>query len=242
MAKYAASTYGDEIADVYDELYSSYDPAALDTLAELAGDGPVLELGIGTGRIALPLAARGLEVHGVEASAAMLEKLRSKPGGNDIAVTRGDFSTVTLNQRFPLIFVAFNTFFSLHSQEDQVRCFQSVASLLAEGGVFVLEGFVPDFGRDRGRLSVARITPGGLWLDAARHNPAAQVLEFQLVQLSNAGIRLFPNRIRYAWPSELDLMARLAGLRLRERWSGWQRQPFTASSLTHIAVYGRATP
>jgi SAM-dependent methyltransferase len=238
---YAASTYGDEIADVYDALHGELDPAAIATLAALAGRGPVLELGIGTGRLALPLQERGLIVHGIDASAAMVGKLRAKSGGGDIPVTMGDFSLVTLDQSFELIFVAFNTFFGLSTADDQVRCFRNVASMLRPGGVFVIEAFVPDLGRfDRGqRLAVTQIEPRAVWLEASRHDAASQIVDCQLVRLSGAGVQLFPLRIRYAWPVELDLMAKLAGLRPRDRWSGWDRQPFLPASAAHVSVYER---
>jgi 2-polyprenyl-3-methyl-5-hydroxy-6-metoxy-1,4-benzoquinol methylase len=238
---YTASTYGDEIAEVYDALHGELDPDAVATLTELAGQGPALELGIGTGRLALPLKQRGLSVRGIDASRAMIDKLRNKPGGSDIAVTIGDFSSVTLEERFELVFVTFNTFFSLLSQEDQFRCFSNVASMLRPSGTFVIEAFVPDLGRfDRGqRLAVSRIEPETVWLEAAIHDAANQRVDSQLVRLSTAGIRLFPIRIRYAWPSELDLMARAAGLRLRGRWAGWRKQPFSAASGVHVSVYER---
>jgi SAM-dependent methyltransferase len=143
MTEYSASTYGDQIVDVYDALFGDYDSSAITLLADLAGDGPALELGIGTGRLALPLAERGVAVQGIDASAAMIEKLRTKLGGASIRVAVGDFSNVALEERFSLIFVAFNTFFALQTQEDQVRCFRSVASHLREGGTFLIEAFVP---------------------------------------------------------------------------------------------------
>jgi SAM-dependent methyltransferase len=241
MIEYAASTYGDEIADVYDALFGDHDPSAITALADLAGQGPVLELGIGTGRLALPLAERGVTVHGIDASPAMVAKLRSKPGAANIAVTIGDFSSVALDQKFELVFVAFNTFFALRTAEDQVRCFRHVASLLRSGGSFLIEAFVPDLGRfDRGqRFSVSRIEPREVWLEAALHHASNQVVDAQLVRLSDKGARLFPIRIRYAWPAELDLMAQVAGMRLRDRWSGWNRQPFSAGSASHVSVYER---
>lgn len=242
MAEYGPSTYGDGIADVYDTLFEGYDPAAVTTLVDLAGGGPALELGIGTGRLAVPLSGHGVSVHGIDASSAMVEKLRARPGGAAIPVTIGDFSTVTLERRFQLVFVAFNTFFALPTQDDQVRCFRNVASMLREGGSFLIEAFVPDLGRfDRGqRLSVSRIEPDAVWLEASNHHPHTQVVESHLVRVCNTGIRLFPIRIRYAWPSELDLMALAAGLRLRDRWSGWSREPFSVESRAHVSVYERA--
>jgi SAM-dependent methyltransferase len=236
---YGPSTYGDEIAEVYDALHGDSDPQAAVTLAELAGQGPVLELGIGTGRLALPLAERGLSVRGIDASPAMVQKLRSKPGGATIPVTIGNFASATLDEQFALVFVAFNTFFALVTAEDQARCFRNVASMLRPGGSFLLETFVPDLGRfDRGqRLAVNRIEPDAVWIEAARHYAASQVVDSHFVRLSNAGVQLFPIRIRYAWPSELDLMAQMAGLRLRERWSDWTKRPFVSGSATQISVY-----
>src|ERR671924_1272067 len=159
MEEYLASTYGDRIADHYDALHPEADPAAIDLLAELAGSGPVLELGIGTGRLALPLVARGFSVHGVDASRAMVAKLREKQGGRDIPVSIGDFRHFELPQRFQLIFVAFNTFFALQSQEEQVECFRAAANHLNPDGCFLIEAFVPDvtrFDRDQ-RVSVRNV-------------------------------------------------------------------------------------
>jgi SAM-dependent methyltransferase len=239
MTEYVASTYGDEIAEVYDALFGEPDQAAIHTLVQLGGEGPVLELGIGTGRLALPLRERGLLVHGIDASRAMVEKLRGKLGGAAIPVTIGDFSRTVLEERFSLVFVVFNTFFGLQSQEDQVLCFRNVASMLRPDGAFLIEAFVPDVGRfDRGqRFAVSRIDRDQVWLEAARHQADTQVVDSQFVQLSAKGTRLFPIRIRYAWPAELDLMARVAGLRLRNRWSGWDGQPFSSASQAHVSVY-----
>jgi SAM-dependent methyltransferase len=241
MMSYSAATYGDEIADVYDTVHGEHDPTAIATLPALTGQGPALELGIGTGRLALPLAQRGITVHGIDASSAMIAKLRSKVGGADIAVTIGDFSRVIIDERFELVFVAFNTFFSLVTADDQVRCFYNVVSMLTPTGAFVIEAFVPDLGRfDRGqRLSVFRIEPRAVWIEASKHDAATQVVDSQLVRLSAEGVRLFPIRIRYAWPSELDAMARVAGLRLRDRWTGWNKQPFSSASMAHVSVYQR---
>ena len=243
MTNYDPSTYGDQIADVYDSLFGDPDQSAIAILAELAGKGPALELGIGTGRIALPLSERGVVVHGIDASTAMIERLRKKPGGADIPVVLGDFSRMSIEKRFALIFIAFNTFFGLQTQEEQIRCFRSVASHLSEDGLFLIEAFVPDMTRfDRGqRLAVSRIEPDKVWIEAARHNASMQLVDSQLVRLSNEGVRMFPVRIRYAWPAELDLMAQLAGLALRNRWGGWQRQPFSSASSFHVSVYARVS-
>jgi SAM-dependent methyltransferase len=239
---YDAATYGDRIADVYDDLYTGLDTeGAVETLAELAGNGPVLELAIGTGRLALPLAERGLEVHGVDASEAMVRKLREKPGGDRIPVTFGDFADVPVEGSFSLIFVAFNTLFALLTQEDQVRCFAHAATRLAEGGVFVVEAFFPDLGRfDRGQRTQSTLVDAQrVMLDVSRHDPVAQRIDSQHVVITEAGAKLYPVVVRYAFPSELDLMARLAGLRLTERWGGWRREAFTADSPRHVSVYTR---
>ena len=241
MKDYGISTYGDRIADVYDEWYSDHDPAdAVETLAELAGRGPVLELAIGTGRVAVPLAERGLEVHGIDASEAMVGGLRAKPGGAGIPVTIGDFADVGVDGRYSLIFVVFNTFFGLTTQERQVRCFENVAARLGDGGVFVIEAFVPDharFDRDQ-RVGVWRVEADRVLLEASRHDAAAQTVETQQIELGRGAPELVPIHIRYAWPSELDLMARLAGLRLLHRWADWRRSDFDGRSGGHVSVYG----
>jgi SAM-dependent methyltransferase len=243
MDDYGPSTYGDRIADVYDAwFHPPSDPAAaIDFLAELAGSGPALELAIGTGRIALPLATRGVEIQGIDASAAMVAKLREKPGGTDIAVTMGDFADVPVEGRFPLVFVVFNTLFALLTQDDQRRCLRNVADHLTDDGVFVVEAFVPDIARfDRGqRVDARRVEVGRAFLEVSRHDAGNQRVSSQLVVLEETGLRMFPVELRYVWPSELDLMAELAGLRLRERWGGWNREPFTGE-LTHVSVYERA--
>jgi hypothetical protein len=242
---YDASTYGDNIAEVYDEWYAKYARAytdgAVEYLAALAGKGPVLELAIGTGRVALPLVARGLEVHGIDASQAMVAKLRAKPGGDRIPVTIGDFADVGVSGEYSLIFVVFNTIFALLTQEDQIRCFRNVAGHLAKGGNFVVEAFVPDLGRfDRNqRFAVEGIDSNQVRIEASQHDPVSQTVQSRHIVLSDQGLKFYPLKIRYAWPSELDLIARLAGLRLRDRWGGWRREPFDASSGSHVSVYAR---
>jgi SAM-dependent methyltransferase len=249
MKDYGPETYGDRIADVYDELYTSGTAhhgfldteGAVDKLAELARGGPVLELAIGTGRLALPLAERGLEVHGIDASEAMVTKLRDKPGGERIPVTIGDFADVAVDGRYRLIFVAFNTLFALLTQEDQIRCFQNVAAHLTDDGVFVTEVFFPDVARfDRGqRVNANVIDVDRVMFDVARHDPVQQTVASQHVMLTQHGISLYPVNIRYAFPSELDLMARLAGLRLVHRWGGWREERFDADSARHVSVWAR---
>jgi SAM-dependent methyltransferase len=242
MKDYDESTYGDRVADVYDEWYAGLDPGpAAATLAELARSGPALELAIGTGRVALPLAARGVEVHGIDASEAMVARLRAKPGGEAIPVTMGDFADVGVEGRFALIYIVFNTFFALFSQDDQVRCFANVAAHLADDGVFVIEAFVPELARfERGqRVNANRVETDLVILDVSLHDPVEQRVSSQHVVLQPDAVRLQPVAIRYAFPAELDLMARLAGLELRERWGGWEREPFTAASGQHVSVYAR---
>jgi ubiquinone/menaquinone biosynthesis C-methylase UbiE len=241
MDKYQKETYGERIAGIYDELYAVYEPAAVETLGQLAGKGPALELGIGTGRIALPMSQQGVEMVGIDASPSMVEKLRSKPGGDQIPVTLGDFADVPVEGEFPLIYIMFNTIFALLTQEAQIRCFQNVARHLTTEGAFVLEAFVPDLTRfTRGQnLQVLNISENELRFDASQHDPVNQQVIAQHVFLTEAGVRLYPVQLRYAWPSELDLMARLAGLRLRSRWGDWKGGEFTASSGKHISVYER---
>lgn len=242
MQDYGTNTYGDLIADIYDQWYPQGEDTAAtaELLAELAGEGPALELAIGTGRIALPLAQRGVEVHGIDASEAMIAKLRGKPGGDRLAVTLGDFANVPVDGHYQLVYVVFNTFFALLSQQAQLRCFRNVAEHLTDAGLFVIEAFVPDLTRFARHqcTNVNRVAVDEIILDVSRHDPVGQRVDSQHVMLRTDGIRLSPVSLRYAWPSELDLMAQLAGLRLHDRWAGWHREPFTAASGGHVSVYG----
>jgi SAM-dependent methyltransferase len=240
--EYDRTTYGERIAAVYDVWYTAENfpaDAAVEVLAGLAGDGPVLELAIGTGRVALPLAARGIEVHGIDSSPAMVAKLREKPGGETIRVTMGDFADVGVEGRFPLVYLVFNTLFALESQDEQVRCFENVAVHLTDGGVFVTEAFTPEPERFHGHVEVSKIEHDAVHLNAHVVDRAEQRSESQHVVLTPTGATFYPVRLRWAYPAELDLMARLAGLRLRDRWSGWDRMPFTKSSGSHVSVYER---
>jgi SAM-dependent methyltransferase len=232
-----SATYGEPCAEVYDQWFSSSEPAAIDALAALAQGGRALELGIGTGLIALPLAARGIEVHGIDASPPMVAKLRAKPGGEAIPVAMGDFAEVGVDGDFKLVFVAFNTFFALQTQRDQVRCFQNAAAHLTADGVFVIEAYVPDAAFGGGPLRVMAVETDRVGLKASQHDPVQQKIKSQHVVFHQGEVRLYPVEIRYAWPAELDLMAELAGLRLRHRWSDWAGAPFTAASTKHISVY-----
>jgi SAM-dependent methyltransferase len=235
------------MAEIYDEwLGPTGDPQLIEQtvtrMVELAGDGRALELGIGTGRIALPLTQRGVEVHGIDASEAMVEKLRAKPGGANLPVTIGDFRDVPIEGRYSLVFVVFNTFFSLLSQEEQLICFENVATHLADDGVFLIEAFVPDLARyERNqRTATTVLKTDSVRLESSQHDPLTQRVDTTFMVLEEGRVRLFPLKIRYAYPSELDLMARLAGLRLKERWGGWNREPFTSSSPQHISLYSPA--
>jgi len=243
MNFYADETYGERVAEVYDDWFSEYDPHAIDTLAELAQNGRALELGIGTGRIALPLSERNVEVHGIDAAPSMISRLRSKPGSERITVTTGSFADIPVDGEFALVYVVFNTFFALPSQEEQVRCFRNVAAHLSPNGSFVIEAFVPNMARfTSGQVNWAtRVTEDLVELDVGRHDQATQRVVSQKVVITDGNVRLYPVQIRYAWPSELDLMAQLAGLQLRERWSNWNREPFTSESGKHISIYHRSS-
>ena len=239
MKEYIASTYGDHLADVYDQWFGPVEEAAIDMLAELAQSGRALELGIGTGRVALPLAERGIQVHGIDASEAMVSRLRARPGGELIPITIANFADVQVEGAFSLVFIVFNTFFALLTQEEQLRCFRNVAAHLAEGGTFVIEAFVPDMKRftDGQEVRAYAVTTEHVSLQVSQHDPVSQRLKSQFVVFRNSELKLYPVEIRYCWPSELDLMAQLAGLRLRHRWGGWTRGDFNATSQKHISVY-----
>lgn len=248
MPDYQPSTYGDRIADAYDELLpaqvAATTEASVDFLASVAKRRRALELGIGTGRVAIPLRGCGFEVSGIDASPAMVKKLRAKKGGSEIPVEIGDFANVKIRGRFPLIYVAFNTFFALLTQDAQLRCFERVARRLTSDGVFVISAFVPDLARfDRGqRVGATSVDLDMISLEATQHDPVAQTITSAHVLISERGTRLYPVKLRYAFPSELDLMARLSGMRLRERFGGWSRERFGPSSASHVSVYELAIP
>ncbi len=243
MEGYDASTYGDAIADVYDDWYQDlFDvDATVDLLASLADGGPVLELAIGTGRVALPLALRGVDVRGVDASERMVAKLRAKPGGDRIPVTFGDFADVAVEGPFRLIYLVFTTLFALPSQAEQIRCLRNIAARLSPGGVFVMDAFVPDLARFHNNQSVTteQVGVGRVRLDASRHDPVGQRIDTAHVVMTSEGVRLFPVAIRYAWPAELDAMAMVAQLHLVHRWADYDRTPFTARSTRHVSVYAK---
>jgi SAM-dependent methyltransferase len=232
--------YGDRWAAVYDDHHKQMDPGpAVGFLAGLAGDGRVLELAIGTGRVALPLAARGVSVEGVDASAAMVERLRAKPGGESVPVTMDDMAEVPVSGRFRLVYLVSNTLFGLLSQQRQAQCFGNVARALEPGGMFVIECFVPDlarFDRDQ-RVQARSVTGDSAVIEVSRHDKARQRITTQMITIDGQGMQLRPVVIRYSWPAELDLMAGQAGLRLAARYADWDRGPFGSASSSHISVY-----
>jgi SAM-dependent methyltransferase len=241
------TSFGPAVAATYDDTPRGDEAAAVARLAELAGDGPALELAVGTGRIALPLAATGLRVDGVELSQAMIDQLRARPGGDALAVTCGDMAVVELPDRYRLVYVVFNSLMNLVTQDEQVECVANAARHLADDGVFVVENVVPDpmYGLRHDRdgvdqyVDAEHIGPDGVTVEVGRFDRVTQRVDKCHVGLSGGGVRLDPLALRYVWPSELDLMARLAGLRLRDRWGGWSGEPFDGRSLRHVSVYGR---
>ena len=242
---YDPTAYGAAVADVYDDLYrddAMATAAAVRCLRDLAGGGAVLELGIGTGRLALPLAAAGLRVHGIDASPEMLDRLAAKPGGSDIDVTLADFSSFEVPGRFTLAILAFNTIFALPDQDAQVACFANAARHLAPGGAFVVEAWIPDVGAFRhNRLVRPRIMQEArISIETVELDPVDQMMRTTQAVFSEGSVRLYPANHRYAWPAELDLMARLAGMRRELRWEDWSGTPFGSESRTHVTVYRRA--
>jgi hypothetical protein len=237
-----ALSFGEEVAASYDDDVRGDEDDTVAFFERLAGGGRVLELAIGTGRIGLPLSARGVQVDGIELSPAMVARLRAKPGGDLIPVTIGDMADVAVTGTYRLIYVVYNTFFNLLTQDDQVRCFENVATHLDDEGSFAIEAFVPSYLyrlQNDQYVDAQSIDVGEVWLDVGRHDPVAQILDESHVSLSNAGVRVHPIVTRYAWPGELDLMARIAGLRLKARWGGWNGEPFTSISERHVSVYVR---
>jgi SAM-dependent methyltransferase len=233
--------FGERVAARYDDDAEIFDPAVVDPvvdlLVELAGNGRALELGIGTGRIALPLAQRGVPVHGIELSKAMAARLRAKPGGEGIGVTIGDFATTTVNGAFSVAYLVFNTIMNLTTQDGQVACFRNVAAHLEPGGCFVIEVGVPGLQRlPPGETIHAFHVSESRWgLD--EYDVARQGLISHHFRIVDGRLERLSIPFRYAWPSELDLMAQLAGMRLRDRWGGWKREPFTSDSRKHVSVW-----
>jgi SAM-dependent methyltransferase len=239
--------FGEEVAERYDESSAEmFDPAvlepAVEVLVELAGNGSALEFGIGTGRVALPLARRGVAVHGIELSKAMVARLRAKPGGDDIGVTIGDFATATVDATFSVAYLVFNTIGNLTTQAAQVACFRNAAAHLEPGGCFVIEVGVPALqSLPHGETArVFHISETRWGID--EYDVAGQGLRSHHFEVIDGNVEHFSVPFRYVWPSELDLMAQLAGMRLRERWSDWSREPFTSDSRKHVSVWEKTSP
>jgi SAM-dependent methyltransferase len=234
--------FGGRVAERYDESAADmFDPAvvepAVDFLAGLAGEGAALELGIGTGRIALPLARRGVRVHGIDLSPAMVARLRAKIGAEDIGVTIGDFATTRVDGAFSLAYLVFNTINNLTTQDEQVACFENVAAHLEPGGCFVIEVGVPGLRRLPPGETVRAFTVSPTRLGFDEYDVVSQGLVSHHYWMVGDKIEVLSMPFRYVWPSELDLMARIAGMTLRERWSGWKREPFTSDSTKHVSVW-----
>jgi SAM-dependent methyltransferase len=234
--------FDERIAATYEAKWPElFEPAVVDPavgfLAGLARSGTALELGIGTGRLALPLAQRGIRVHGIELSPPMAARLRAKPGADAIGVTIGDFATATVDGTFGLAYLVRNTIMNLTTQDAQVRCFRNAAAHLEPGGCFVIEVIVPDLQRlpPGETVRAFTVTPRHLGFD--EYDIAAQGVISHHYWMTDGEAESFSAPFRYAWPSELDLMARLAGMTLRERWSSWHREPFTGDSRSHISVW-----
>ena len=234
--------FGEQVAERFDERYAhKAEPAVVDPivafLADLAGGGAALELGIGTGRVALPLAQRGVRVHGIDLSEAMVARLRAKLGAKQVGVTVGDFATTAVEGRFSVAYLVANTIMNLTTQDEQIACFQNAAAHLEPNGCFVVEVLVP-------RLQ--RLPPGETFQPFAVEPTHLGCDEYDVVRqglishhywIDGDKVEVFSPPFRYVWPSELDLMARLAGMTLRERWAGWKREPFTGDSDKHVSVW-----
>jgi SAM-dependent methyltransferase len=236
--------FDERVAARYDEsgeISGMFDPAvvepAVDLLVELAGSGRALELGIGTGRIALPLTRRRVPVHGIELSQAMAARLRAKPGGEDIVVTIGDFATTTVDGAFSVAYLVFNTIMNLTTQDEQVACFRNVAAHLEPGGCFVIEVGVPQLQRLPPGETIRAFDVSSTRLGFDEYHVASQRLISHHYRDVDGKLEVLSLPFRYVWPSELDLMARLAGMTLRERWGGWKREPFTSDSSMHVSVW-----
>jgi SAM-dependent methyltransferase len=234
--------FGESVAAGYDDSSAEmFDPrvveSTVDVLAELAGGGRALEFGIGTGRIALPLARRGVEVHGIDLSRAMVARLRAKPGGDAIGVTIGDFATTKVPGSFSLTYLVFNTIMNLTTQEAQVACFRNAAAHLEPGGCFVIEVGVPDLRRLPPGQNVVPFQVGETEWAYDVYHVATQKMSSNYVKVVDGRGEFRSIPFRYVWPAELDLMAQLAGLRLRARWDGWTRAPFTDESRQHVSVW-----
>ena len=238
--------FDERIAKGYDAKWAYLgEPAVVDPavsfLAELAGTGAALELGIGTGRLALPISRRGVRVHGIELSPAMVAQLQAKPGADTIGVTIGDFATTKVGETFTLAYLVRNTIANLTTQDQQVACFGNVAAHLEPGGCFVIEVYVPELQRLPPGETIRAFTVTPTHLGFEEYDVATQIAYSHHYWMVDGQLETFSAPFRYVWPSELDLMARLAGLTLRERWSSWEREPFTSDSRSHVSVWEKTS-
>jgi SAM-dependent methyltransferase len=242
-ARQAERIYGEAWADDYDHIFDGVDERMIDRLVDLSSSSRrALELAVGTGRVAIPLSERGVEVSGIDVSEAMLARMAAKPGGEKVHVTLGDMVEVPVDGTFPLVYVVANSFFVISTQERQVRCLQNVADHLEPGGRFLLECFVPDvkrFDSQNTRMAISEIGDDGAYAyDVAIHDPVHQEVRSLHIRTDSDGAnRVLPVTVRYAWPAELDLMARLAGLELESRWAWYDKREFTENSTASVSVY-----
>ena len=237
-----AGSFGPDVAARYDELARGDEAEAAAFLADVARGGRALELAIGTGRIALPLAELGVTVDGIDLSVDMVERLRDKPGGATLDVTIGDMSVVGTGRSYQLVYLVFNTIFNLLTADDQIRCFENAARHLSDDGAFVVETAVPGAWVTPERpeyVRAERVDRDEIVLDVARYDPVSQLLEENHVRVAAEGITMSPIVCRLITPGEMDLMARIAGLELTERFGNWRRDPFDADSRAHVSVYHR---
>jgi SAM-dependent methyltransferase len=237
--------FDERIAKGYEAKWPElFEPAVVDPavsfLADLAGSGAALELGIGTGRIALPLSQRGVRVHGIELSPEMVAQLRARPGTDNIAVTIGDFATTRVDGSFKLAYLVRNTITNLTTQDEQVECFRNVAAHLEPSGCFVIEVYIPELQRLPPGETIHPFTVTPTHLGFEEYDVATQIAFSHHYWVVDGQLETFSAPFRYVWPSELDLMARLAGMTLRERWSSWEREPFTSNSRSHVSVWEKA--
>lgn len=236
-----ATSFGSDVAAHYDDHQRGDEEDAAAFLAEFAKDGSALEFAIGTGRIALPLAAKGIQVDGIELSPQMIEQLRTKPGGQDIHVIIGDMSRATTNRQYPLVYLVFNTIFNLLTADDQIRCFENAARHLTPNGHFIVETALPHAWMPPDKPDYVHAEYVGketVVLDVAQYDPVTQLLEENHVQFTAQGITMSPIVCRLITPGEMDLMARIAGMRLIQRFSNWQRTAFDINSKAHVSIYG----
>jgi SAM-dependent methyltransferase len=234
-------SFGPDAAQQYISLKRGDEIQAVDFLSKIADRKNALELAIGTGRIAVPLSQKGIQVDGIDFSIAMIEQLRLQPGGEKLNVVEGNIVDIPIEGKYQLIYIVWNSFFNILTQEDQVKCFQSISKHLLSEGLFVIEAYVPDFlfkVNKEQYVNAEMILSDEVKIDILQHNSAVQIIEENHVKLSKKGIEFNPVVQRYAWPSELDLMANIAGMELKNRWGSWNKRPFDSKCEVHVSTYG----